>query len=552
MHTPLAARTLERASAALQTARIACLPEIVKLLRTLAGKSDEVSVSELAEIIQNDAVVMSKVIGAANTLAYNPNAVQVSNVIQAIHVIGYERIRSLAMSLMLAEQAARGRTAEEQREIAAQALIAGCLAQSMAGVRLLLDRDQAFVCGCLRSFGHMVLVSCMEEEYREAKAKAATLGDEEAYRQTFGITPLELGHQLLKSANLPEEILSSLKGLPPAAFAVLEARPEQQTLAVVDCASRLAQLACDRRFTADEVAVRSTELAGLYEKALPGLTSEVPALLKAATLQMDHLVQTFRLRSLPQGTLNRLRNCRNALDPTRPKLAAAVGSAAPLAAIPAIPPSPVRTDSRSVAATVAPSSAPPLRPGSAVPLPAAGTALGALSLPAHDWQGSLAALAGLLREPGVTQEVLHRGLLKAVQAGLGAEHCLLFAAQPRRTGFPLLMGHGPLHRLLQRQNEVVVRGGERTVFGVCLQRGENINIHHTQDPKITPYLPTWLKDRAELGAFVLLPLTDGTHSQGVLLAGWNDACHIALPPDCVRALRGLITFVCKARLRLAA
>src|SRR5262245_34830607 len=136
MDAALAARTLDRAASALQTARVACLPEIVKLLRTLSGKSDEVSVSELAEIIQNDAVVMSKVIGAANTLGYNPNAVPVNSVIQAIHVIGYERIRSLAMSLMLAEQASRGQSAEEQREVAAQALIAGCIAQSMAGVRL--------------------------------------------------------------------------------------------------------------------------------------------------------------------------------------------------------------------------------------------------------------------------------------------------------------------------------------------------------------------------------------------------------------------------------
>ncbi len=550
MEAALAARTLDRATSALQTAKIACLPEIVKLLRTLSGKSGEISIMELAEVIQNDPVILSKVIGAANTLGYNPNAVPVSSVSQAIHVIGYERIRSLAMSLMLAEQASRSQSVEEQREIAAQALISGCLAQSIASRRLLLDKEQAFICGCLRTFGHVVMASCMFDEYKQAKELAGRVPDDEAYRGIFGLTPLELGHQLLKAANLPEEILATLRALPLDAFAVLDTRPDEQMRALIDCSSRLAQLMCDPRITPDEFAHRSVELARLYEKALPNLGEEVSTLMQSATRQMDQIVITFRLRTLPARTLTRMRACRNAVDPDRPKPAppgeaAAASSTVPLAATPATAPPAATRDPLAPAAVSW--SAPSLPAG-------AGSAalLGALTLPEYDWQGGLNAIAALMREPGMTQEKLHRALLEAVRTGLGARECLLFSAAPHRTGFPLTLGYGGLHARLQHLPEAGIQPRERTVFGVCLQRNENINIHHTHDPKITAYLPAWLKDCAELGAFVLLPLTDGTQAQGVVLVGWADACQITLPPECVRSIRTMIVFVCKARGRLPA
>src|SRR6478609_6696193 len=138
----LAAQTMDRARSAMETTRIASLPEVVKLLRALSGNSQQVSVLDLAEVIQSDPVVMAKVVGAANMFAYNPNGVEVTSVSQAIHVIGYERIRTLAMSLMLAEQISRTHSPDTQREYAAQSLLAGCLAQALAGGRAILDKQQ--------------------------------------------------------------------------------------------------------------------------------------------------------------------------------------------------------------------------------------------------------------------------------------------------------------------------------------------------------------------------------------------------------------------------
>lgn len=566
VESDLASRTMQRASSALQSSQIACLPEIVKLLRTLSGNTEDVSVLELADVIQNDAVVMSKVIAAANTLYYNPNAVPVSSVVQAIHVIGYERIRTLSMSLMLAEQAARGTSAEDQRKIAAQSLTAGCFAQSIAENRLLLDKEQAFVCGCLRSFGHVVLANCMADDYRQAQQLGENLPDDEAYRQIFGLTPLELGHQLLKAANLPEEILVTLRALPPETIAVLDNRPDQQMLALVSCAEQLAKLACNPDLSPHEFATRSASLVNHYQKALPDLAGEMPHLMQNATHHLDYLVRTFRLRSVPTQTLTRLRSCRNAVTqvwtngtaaaaaPTAtgeaPRLASRPPPAdeinAPPPSRPVVSPTPVApvTPAAPPAGVTAP-------PGSVSPFGAHHTGLPPLTMPEHDWQHSMNQLANLLRSPQTTPAMLQRRLVETIAQGLGAPECLFFAHDAHLRACPLVQGEGRLYQALKPQREIVVRTDDRTVFGVCLQRQENINIHHAREPRIRPYLPAWLHGRPEVGAFVLLPFTDTGPSLGVLLAGWPEACQINLPASCARSLRTIIATAFRVQRKLA-
>src|SRR5688572_2682845 len=289
----LAAQTMERARTAMQTARIASLPEVVKLLRAMSGNSQQVSVIELAEVIQGDPLVTAKVISAANMLAYNPNGAEVTSVTQAIHVIGYERIRTLAMSLMLAEQVSRTHSPDAQREYAAQSLMSGCIAQKLAAGRAMLDKQQAFICASLRNFGQIVLTSCMAEEFQQLRKESGGEPDDDGYRKVFGLTPLELGHQLLDAANLPEEILCTLRAIPPEAFGVLEQKPEDQMRALTEFAGELAALTLDPRSDPADFPAKSRALARRYEQALPGLHEEIHPLMDSASEQMSTIIRTF-------------------------------------------------------------------------------------------------------------------------------------------------------------------------------------------------------------------------------------------------------------------
>ena len=542
----LAAQTLDRARSAMESTRIASLPEVVKLLRALSGNSQQVSVLDLAEVIQSDPVVMAKVVGAANMFAYNPNGVEVTSVSQAIHVIGYERIRTLAMSLMLAEQISRTHSPDAQREYAAQSLMAGCLAQALAGGRAILDKQQAFICASLRNFGQIVLTSCMPDEFAKLRQEAGGEPDDAAYRHGFGLTPLELGHQLLDAANLPEEILVTLKAIPPEAFAVLQCKPDDQMRALTAFAGELAALTLDPRSDPADFAAKSEALARRYEHVLPLLHEEIYRLMDSASEQLDTIVRTFRIKSLPVRMTQRLTKCRNAVNPNRPM---------PVE----VPPAPAPASAAVPAKEAAPPTVSPVLTGSTPPVIKAlaaaqppPAAQAAEPMPVHDWSNSLDRLTGLMRQPGMSRSAMHAALLETVRTGMGARDCLLFSAGPGSKVFPLVHGLGAIYRQLQPGPTLEIVSGERTVLGVCVARNENIIIHHAREEKIQAYLPAWVKAQAALGAFVLLPVSDGDRVGGVVLVGWAETRQIVLATECVRTVRTMLALACRVGTRMAA
>jgi hypothetical protein len=74
-----------------------------------------------------------------------------------------------------------------------------------------------------------------------------------------------------------------------------------------------------------------------------------------------------------------------------------------------------------------------------------------------------------------------------------------------------------------------IRPGERTVFGVCLQRREVVVLHNTSDRTITRYLPEWWIDViAAPKAVALIPIQRAGKVTAVLLAGWRNPRRVTL------------------------
>jgi HD-like signal output (HDOD) protein len=520
VNNSLAARTLDRASSAMRKDAVACLPEIVKLMRTLSRNSSEVSVPELADVIQKDPVIFAKVLAAANTLGYNPSRVAVTTVDQAVHIIGYERIRTLAMSLLLVEQTSRGQGADEQREVTVMALTAGCIAQAAAENRTMINPDEAFVCASLRNFGRIIMVTCMLDEYRTAQELAKELPSDEAFRETFGLTPLELGQQLLMAAELPEEILSTLRALPPEALAALEATPSAQMIALTDFSAQLADLALAPHLTASAFASEACALATRYAGLLPDLAAEILPLVGTATQQLNRFVSSLQIKSLPLRSLNRLRHRGESKDPA--------------SCIPMLP-----------AKKLEPASKPKLE---VVLGSEAGDAVEANSHATFDWQGEINRLATLAASGKGSRGALLAAIVDSVHRGFAAPECVLFSKDERSAVFEVTHGRGECHVRLERRARV--RAVDRTVFGVCLSRGENVVIHQAGDPKIVPYLPDWLRAEKVLSSFVLLPLISEGQADGLVLAGWPTARQVVIAPEQAKLIRSLLA-ACGAKQRAA-
>ncbi|MBX3736531.1 MAG: HDOD domain-containing protein [Candidatus Didemnitutus sp.] len=550
MITPLSATaTLERARAALQNGKGAGLPELLAIIETISTNLAEVTIQELADLIEKDAAVLARIVQIANTLPHNPSFTPLSSLTHAIHQIGFSRVRSLTLSIMLVENAG-GRNPPEQREAAAQALCAGLIAQGCAQKFGYVDPEAAFAAATLRNFGYIILPAVSLEHYQEAMQRLKERPEDIAFRGMFGITPLDLGRKLLVGARLPEEFMKALRDVSPEAMGGTATLPETRLLAMADFGTRIARAALDGTKSSNTFGEETRGLAQRFRRVIPDALDYIPEALAHADSRLSSFLGTAGVVTLPTASLNRIRarvqhvapdtiaitppapTARPAVLVTAPEretfnttLAPALGEAAidPLAS-PAIgEPTPRRDLESPNHDTLAPThqAAPEII---AAPIP--DEVSPPIALPEDSPPSSQPPFeTAPMREPEAGDP--WRTALSLVRDSFGAQECWHFSTQP---GSPVLsLDEGVGERWSRFQLVATVRPDERTVFGVCFLRREAVVIHDLSDPKLKPYLPAWMLDATGAPpSFVLIPMTDGQRTTGLVLIGWHSAQRITL------------------------
>lgn len=490
MLAPLSARqTLDRARTIMQGGRGASLPELLKIIETLSMNICEVTISELSELIEKDAVVLAKIIGVANIVSHNPGISPLTTLSQAIHQIGYNRIRTIAVSLMLLENAG-GTNPPEQREAAALALCAGLLAQGTAEQLGTHDPEFVFACAALRNFGPIMFAAVSIEHARAAEKRLTSLGRDEAYRAQFGLTPLDFTRQIFSTVRLPPEVINTLRDCEPESLATDASTYDSRLLGLADYASQLAALSLEPRHGSDAYAAHVRRLGRRYERLVPGATELARPALQRADDRLRQFTHGPGARTLPTKSLSRIDWRLRQLSPTE------------------IPPEgSIETDAINLA-----KAAQHLGP------PEAEASLPSLPPPVSRPPDSAAPFS---EPPGIEPLV---AALDIIRRDFTANECWLFRPVPGETSLAPFRTVG--HAAAQPSAKVRVDLTERSVFGLALQRREVLLIH---DAAQSPHLPRWFRHALGApGAFLLIPLLQPEGPAGLLLVGWNQPRRIVV------------------------
>ncbi len=507
MLVPLSAtQTHDRARRLMQAGRGAALPELLRIIETLSRNACEVTISELCEIIEKDAIILGKILTVANTLYYNPGVARLESLSQAIHHLGFNRIRTLAVSLMLIQTASGEHSAPEQREAATRALCSGLVAQGAAEWLGTSDPEFAFACATLRDFGRIMFASISPPLCRAAALRAPIVGDAEAHREHFGLTPLAFSHGLLAAAGLPATVLASLRACEPESLKSAASTFDNRLLGLADFGNRVAHLALDSSQPSEAFVSGITQLCTRFEFLVPGATDLVRPSLQRA----DDRIRAFAggLKGTLPSALKidrigwRLRQLTAVTAPVVDPAAVASNlpseeflSAAPQPIIDALPP-----------------------PTTSAEPPSADADWDLLM--AHSTKFEVPAA-----EPD-PQEPIDDALAE-VAAAVGAEDCWWFEHQPGLPGAALVQRHS-LDRA-RPPSAARAEVSERSVFGVCLTRREVVLIHDTAEANLRPYLPGWFRSAERPpAAFALIPVLNSESISGLLLVGWTRARRITL------------------------
>lgn len=561
MVSSLGQKTIKHVTAQLQSGESAGLSEIVELIQKLSSNAYETSIQDLSGLIGKDVVVTAKVIAAANTIGYNPLGVEVNTISQAIHVIGFNKIRQLTVSLLLVENANRNLNPSEKREIAALALCSGLMAESVMTQRGTVAPDHAFICASLRNYGRLLMTSFMIEQYRRARVMATTgLSEDEAFNRVFGLTPLELGYHLLAVAHLPEPILKSLRAAPPGLIRNIAEKPELELLALADLSVRVCELAlrsdvsaADFEKQAGILAARSGKNFGLDAEALVGLLRETGQ-------QLSDFAHAFGFKALSDQFSPRI-NARvrgdnpAGMEAARKKIAqdiAAVRHEAPPAQ------ESINDDSEDVDLTA--EGRPPASfhsASNATGLSSPESSSNSPALPSQPtseskgegafqraFQSGIEQLAGLLEDDPVDMRKVLDVVMASALQGFNSNDVILFVRDAGGKKFVPSVGSGPLYSAAR--TAAIVREDDRNAFGLCLQRMEDILIYDAMDPKLEAHLPVWLKAQ-KLASFVLLPMIDSRRPFGLLLVGWMEKKTVGFTVAQIRHVRSMLKLAGTAR-----
>ncbi|MBS3804155.1 MAG: HDOD domain-containing protein [Oleiphilaceae bacterium] len=165
------------------------LANTLKRIQELTDSSNS-TVNELARVILNDAQLTSQVLRLSNTVFYNQTRTQVGTVSRAITLIGFDAVKSMAISSLIVDTL----LARSDRSH-----LLKCLARALHGAvqaRCLLPRrneqalEEVFIGGLLMNIGELAFWSCdteqaMELEQRLLDGEPALASQKAVLKSTF-------------------------------------------------------------------------------------------------------------------------------------------------------------------------------------------------------------------------------------------------------------------------------------------------------------------------------------------------------------------------------
>ena len=506
----LAQETLARVKSGLAAGQMPVMSQIVQVIREISEKADQMSVQDLSEIISRDEGTMKRILSIANTLAYNPSGVEITSIPQAVTLVGFERIRNLAISVLLLENVDQQAGVESNREMAGLSLSGGLIASQLSRRISGVEPDVAFLCGALRSYGRMLMCNLLHEDYEKTVEAAGGEGavSDESFRKRFGLTPLELGRELLAGMQMPQLILKTLQDIPEQVREKLAGIPGGELMMTAELGLRFAETLAAQPVGPEDFGRKLADITRTYPKEFQLTANDTKALVRDVVSQIASFAQAGKF-STGNVVLFRRMDClsegRRPPPPFKP-----TPKPSPAAAVPSGP-------------AKAPDS-PPTGPL---------TAKRALSV----LEAARNQLLNLLKEPKPDLREACTVLVQGLQRALDLQSCLVFLRQPGGNDYLLEVGQGRLLEVVGKG--VVLRSGQRDVFAVPLGRGEDVLIQNPLEERMKAFIPEWLRLPGAPLPFILLPLRDAEGTYGVVCGNTTSTNTLAVASELQDELRSL-------------
>ena len=182
-------------------------------INKLASAESQVSASELANLILRDYSLTTKLLKLVNSAFYGSYGGGITNVSQAVLVLGFEQVRIAATSLMLFTHLQKGSKSAALSDALLLSFMSGILARDIAAQSEKLDKEEACICSMFRNLGKHLAIYYFAEEFIEIQdlMKRGGIDESAAARSILGISYSELALSVAASWKFPDKIIYAMR-----------------------------------------------------------------------------------------------------------------------------------------------------------------------------------------------------------------------------------------------------------------------------------------------------------------------------------------------------
>ncbi len=273
-------------------------PAISKNISEINSKSSidgMSSANELSNIILEDYALTTKILRAVNSSYYGQFGGEITTISRAIIILGFEQVRSAALSIILFEHLKDAKQANTIKKEIYCSLMSAIIAREHAKDMNLSGNEiieTAFIASMFHELGKLLTIFYFDDEFNEIQNLISTQGLDElkACKNILGVSYSELGKGIAKEWQLPDVISQSMVKLPTGK--IKPAEDNDTLIRQLTCFSNeLCQIGISENDQDDAI----KKLITRYAKILDINKNKIETLITNSTNELNEFVRNINL-----------------------------------------------------------------------------------------------------------------------------------------------------------------------------------------------------------------------------------------------------------------
>ncbi len=455
--------------------------------------SENEPTSALADSVLKDVALTNKILRMVNTVAYSSYGGSVSTISRAVSILGFQKVRGAALSLMLFEHLQNKSQAADMKDLVTSSYFSGMLSRELAGKLDLRNPEEGFICAMFHRLGKLLATFYLHEEASDVArlARSENIEEDDAAVEVLGISYTDLGVGVAKKWNLPDQIVGTI--MPITDSKAPAARGDTSKLrAVADLSNRLCDVVkmpegVERDSAVRKLSAKYEDVFNLDVDALNGLVAKSARAFideaKALDLQVGNGVLVRKLKAIngevdavnagSPGTASGAVMAETVLNTEVP---AAVSASAPL-----------ESDARSAMLTA-----------------------------------GISDITNTLAGEYVLNDAL-RIILETMYRGMGFKRVMLCTLDQATKSLKARFGFGVDTDVIVKRGFCIPLDSAKDVFAVALSKAADLCIEDRESAKVKSYVPDWYRKAVVATGFILFPVIINKKPLALIYADTDDA-----------------------------